>query len=162
VRSTPAGATVQVNGRGRGRTPLSLDGLPLGGHTVVVTRPGYRPERRRVTLTRSRATQALRVPLRAVSPGTAARSAGTGPDSSAPARNVGFAGSVLVESRPTAARVFVDGKEVGRTPLLLPDVRAGSHVVRLELDGHRTWTASVRVVSGERRRVTASLEEMTR
>jgi len=28
------------------------------------------------------------------------------------------------------------------------------------MDGYRTWTASVRVVAGERNRVTASLEQM--
>jgi hypothetical protein len=112
-----------------------------------------------VTLTRSRTSQTVRVPLRAVSP--AASTART-PESSTSARRDAFSGSVLVESRPAAARVFLNGTEVGRTPLLLPDVRAGSHVVRLELDGHRTWTASVRVVAGERRRVAASLEELTR
>ena len=67
---------------------------------------------------------------------------------------------MVVESRPRAARVVLNGKEVGRTPLVLPEVSAGSHVVRLEMDGYRTWTASVRVVAGERNRVTASLEEL--
>ena len=38
-------------------------------------------------------------------------------------------------------------------------VPAGSHALRLELDGYRRWTASVRVVAGERNRVTASLEQ---
>jgi hypothetical protein len=31
--------------------------------------------------------------------------------------------------------------------------------VRLELAGHKRWTASVSVVAGERNRVAASLEE---
>ena len=161
VRSTPAGASVEVNGRSRGRTPLALRDLPLGGHTIVVSRPGYRAERRRVTLTRSRATQSLQVPLRAIAP--AAVSNGR-PDASESARagNAGFIGTILVESRPSAARVVIDGREAGRTPLVVPNVRAGSHVVRIELEGYRTWTASVRVVAGERRRVAASLEEMTR
>jgi hypothetical protein len=114
-----------------------------------------------VTLTRSRATQSLQVPLRAIAP--AAVSNGR-PDASESARagNAGFIGTILVESRPSAARVVIDGREAGRTPLVVPNVRAGSHVVRIELEGYRTWTASVRVVAGERRRVAASLEEMTR
>jgi hypothetical protein len=78
------------------------------------------------------------------------------------AESEGFVGSIVVETRPTTARVFIDGREAGRTPLVVPNVRAGSHVVRIELDGHRTWTSSVRVVAGERRRVTASLEELSR
>ncbi len=155
VRSTPPGASVEVNGRSEGRTPVSLRNIPLGGHTIVLTRPGYRPERRRVTLSPNRATQTLSVPMR-----RAERS--ESPEGPAPARTDTFVGTMLVESRPVGARVFLDGREVGRTPMVLSDVRAGSHVVRLELDGYRTWTTSARVVAGERRRVAASLEEFTR
>jgi hypothetical protein len=155
VRSTPPGASVEVNGRSEGRTPLSLRNFPLGGHTVVLTRPGYQPERRRVTLSPNRAAQTLSVPMR-----RAERDERTEP--SAPGRTDTFVGTMLVESRPVGARVFLDGREVGRTPMVLSDVRAGSHVVRLELDGYRTWTTSARVVAGERRRVAASLEEFTR
>ena len=158
VSSTPNGARVEVNGRDRGRTPLTLGDLPLGGHTIVVSRSGYRPERRRVTLTRNRASQSVRVPLRAsvVPPAAGGQ---TAPER---AETEGFFGTIVVESRPTPARVFIDGREAGRTPLVVPNVRAGSHVVRIELDGHRTWTSAVRVVAGERRRVTASLEELSR
>jgi hypothetical protein len=41
----------------------------------------------------------------------------------------------------------------------LPSVTVGAHAVRLELTGFKPWTASVRVVAGERNRVAASLEE---
>ena len=155
VRSTPPGASVEVNGRGEGRTPVSLRNIPLGGHTVVLTRPGYQPERRRVTLSPNRAVQTLSVPMRRAERSESA-------ERPAPARPDTFVGTMLVESRPVGARVFLDGREVGRTPMVLSDVRAGSHVVRLELDGYRTWTTSARVVAGERRRVAASLEEFTR
>jgi hypothetical protein len=37
-------------------------------------------------------------------------------------------------------------------------VAAGEHAVRLEYDGYRRWTSSVRVVASEQNRVTASLE----
>jgi len=71
---------------------------------------------------------------------------------------VSFAGVLVVESRPPGADVFVDGKLVGITPLVLARVDAGEHAVRLERDGYRRWSASVRIVSGERNRVAASLE----
>jgi hypothetical protein len=57
--------------------------------------------------------------------------------------------------------VFIDNTQVGVTPLQMPGVRAGSHAVRFELDGFKRWSASVRVVAGERTRVAASLEEVT-
>jgi serine/threonine protein kinase len=156
VRSTPSGASVSLDGRARGETPLALRDLPLGGHTIVVSRPGYAPERRRVTLTRNRLAQTLTVPLRASSTAAATARRPERPEAS------GYTGTMVFESRPTGARVVLDGREVGRTPLVLPGIRAGSHVVRLELDGHRTWTAAVQVVAEQRNRVAASLEELTR
>lgn len=41
VSSTPAGAAVTLNGRTVGTTPLVLDGLAPGRHSVAVTRPGH-------------------------------------------------------------------------------------------------------------------------
>ena len=52
----------------------------------------------------------------------------------------------MVDSRPAGARVFVDGKLVGTTPLLIDAVAVGDHAVRLELDGFNPWTASTKVV----------------
>ncbi|MGE3189002.1 MAG: PEGA domain-containing protein [Vicinamibacterales bacterium] len=43
VESRPTGATVMVNGRARGATPLTLDGLAPGRYTIRIERPGYRP-----------------------------------------------------------------------------------------------------------------------
>jgi hypothetical protein len=67
--------------------------------------------------------------------------------------------TLLVESRPTGATVFLNGKRVGTTPMELPTVAVGSHAVRLEMTGYRPWSSSVRVVSGEKNRVAASLEQ---
>ena len=68
-------------------------------------------------------------------------------------------GSLVIESRPAGAKVFLDGRGVGVTPLTLSEVGVGSHVVRLDLAGHQRWSTSIRVVAGERERVAASLEE---
>jgi hypothetical protein len=69
-----------------------------------------------------------------------------------------FTGTLVVDSRPAGAKVFMDGQLVGATPMSLPSVAAGSHVIRLEHDGYRRWSSSARVVAGEQNRVTASLE----
>lgn len=68
-------------------------------------------------------------------------------------------GALRVESRPAGANVYIDDRLAGQTPLWLPRVEAGTHAVRLELDRHRGWATSVRVVSGRPNRVGASLEE---
>jgi hypothetical protein len=159
VRSTPAGARVEVNGRARGQTPLTVRDLRFGAVTVRVIRDGYGTEQRRVTLTASRASQAIDVPL-----SRRAATAGSVP-AAVPARTSGsgqFVGTVVVETRPAGARVFIDGREVGTSPLAVPGVAAGSHVVRFELPGYKRWSASVSVVAGGRNRVAASLEEEAR
>jgi hypothetical protein len=43
--------------------------------------------------------------------------------------------------------------------LSLPEVPIGTHVVRLELAGKKTWATSTRVVAGETARVTGSLDD---
>ncbi len=150
VRSTPAGATVFVDGRDQGRTPVAVRSLSRGEHQVRIERDGYRPEERRVALSGADPSQSMTVellPNRAAEPTT-----GT---TETPLR---FSGVLVVESRPPGAVVFVDGRRVGTTPLSMTQVDAGEHAVRLERSGYQRWSASVRIVAGARNRVTASLE----
>jgi hypothetical protein len=67
---------------------------------------------------------------------------------------------LFVDSHPSGAQVFVDGALVGRTPLLLNEVRPGEHRVRMAMPMRRPWSTSVDVVPGTRTRVAASLEEI--
>jgi hypothetical protein len=153
VKSTPAGAQVFVDGRDHGRTPTTIRDLSRGSHRVRLVHEGYATEERRVVVNPAHATLPVVVAMtrtRAGAPraaGPAARPAGS------------FVGTLSVESRPAGAKVFLDGKLAGTTPLMLPQVGAGEHAVRLEHDGYHRWSSSVRVVSGERNRVTASLEK---
>jgi hypothetical protein len=154
VRTRPAGARVEVGGRNRGESPATLTDLPYGRHTVRVSRSGYATEQLRVTLSARRPTATVDVTLRR----NAARAAAAPAGAEGPAGG-GFVGTLVVESRPAGAKVFLDGRGVGVTPLTLNDVSVGSHVVRLDLAGHQRWSTSIRVVAGQRERVAASLEE---
>ena len=42
VESLPTGASVVVNGKPSGRTPLTLNDLPPGDYRVTMSMPGYR------------------------------------------------------------------------------------------------------------------------
>jgi hypothetical protein len=79
------------------------------------------------------------------------------PAVAAPTRHLN-PGTLQVDSRPRGAHVFVDGRLVGVTPLVVSDVTPGEHAVRIDLRGHRRWVTSVRIEPGERERVAASLE----
>jgi hypothetical protein len=147
VRTTPRGAAVTVNGRPRGVTPLRLRDLAPGRYMIRVTRRGYASDQQEVVLSAASPSSPATVtfPLRRAGRAEAVS-------------RTTFFGSLAVDSLPAGARVFVDGHLVGRTPMVAPRVEVGSHVVRVDRTGFHPWTASVQVVSGQRRRVTASLE----
>jgi hypothetical protein len=153
VRSSPAGARVSVDGKDYGATPATVRDLAHGAHRVRVVHDGYGTEERRIVITPSRLAQSMTVEL---SPARAAVPTRTAPTSGTTTAR--FAGPLAVDSRPAGAQVFIDGKLAGTTPMTVPSVAAGSHVIRLDHDGYRRWSSSVRIVAGEQNRVTASLE----
>jgi Protein kinase domain/PEGA domain len=153
VQSTPNGARVFVDGRDVGRTPASVSDLARGQHRVRVVQDGFVTEERRVVIAGS-GSQALNVTLER--PRTAVAAKPAAPPVSATTGSLTT--QLKVESRPTNARVFVDGRLIGTTPLALEQIEAGEHNIRLELDGYRSWSTVVRIVEGKGTRVGASLE----
>jgi hypothetical protein len=139
VRSVPAGALVTLDGRHAGETPMTLTDLPYGTHTLVVARPGYVPRTERVTLSAGQPARQLTLDL-------------------VPGVDAGRAqlGSVYVDSRPRGARVSIDGRLVGATPIGVPELAIGSHSIRLDLEGFVSQTSTVTVRSGEQARVTVT------
>lgn len=67
-------------------------------------------------------------------------------------------GSLVIDSHPSGVNVFLDGKLVGTTPLVMESVPLGDHAIHLERAGYQRWASSVRITAGERTRVAASLE----
>jgi protein TonB len=63
IETRPAGAQVLVDGRAAGVSPLLLDSLPLGVHTVKVTHPGYVPTELNVELRPGTGHVPLALPL---------------------------------------------------------------------------------------------------
>ncbi len=138
VRSDPPGGRVTVDGTPRGVTPGAIRDVPFGAHTVSVVLPGYEARQQRVLLSPRTPSRSLDFTLRRAA--------------------VEFYGQLAVDSRPSGARVFVDGRQLGVTPVVLSKVSAGSHVIRLDLEGYETWSTAVQVVAGERARISGSLE----
>jgi hypothetical protein len=56
--------------------------------------------------------------------------------------------------------VFINGVQVGVTPLLLRDQPAGSRAVRVELDGYERWSVATRIVADESTAVVAELRPL--
>lgn len=179
VRTTPSQADVFVDGERRGVTPRNVVSVPFGSHTVRVTRPGYQPQERTITIGEGQADVRVSFTLRragrtAPSPSSATRGATTAKPSppvkapsQAPAPGVSAsrasgAGSIEIDTRPPGARVRIDNRDVGVTPIVVGDISEGTHSIRLELAGYRPWVTTVTVKAGARTRIAASLEAVSR
>ena len=113
VNSTPDGATVFVDGKEKGVTPLHLENIEKGLHTVKLTKNCFSVAEKKVDITASEKTK-VDVRLESV------------------------CGSLSVNSTPDGATVFVDGKEKGVTPLRLDNVMKGNISVKLTKKGFET------------------------
>lgn len=182
IRSSPAGQ-VRVNGQPRGQTPLVLRDLPFGSYVIVISRQGYVDAVREIDVLPSQPVASIAVDLERQSGGGRAPAAVPGgapvptapapssPTAPAPAAAAGGApeaaagtaaaptgtGSLYVVSRPTDARLFIDGQAYGTAPAVVPGLRGGAHVVRVQLPGYRVWEQRVEVQPGQRVRVDATL-----
>jgi hypothetical protein len=153
VRSTPSGASVSVDGVAKGVTPLALRDVELGTRSISVTRRGYLPEARKVTISAARPSRSLDVRL-------AAEAAAAPPRPSTPAtlgKPATSTGGLSVDSRPIGAAVTINGKPSGNTPLVLSDLAPGEYRIVMAMPGYRNFATTVRVVAGERVRAAASL-----
>ena len=69
------------------------------------------------------------------------------------------AGGLFAITRPLGAQVFLDNKLIGTTPLFMSQLSSGSHDVRLELPGFRTYSSSIQVEPSRRFRLAVQLAE---
>jgi hypothetical protein len=131
---------VFVNGARRGVTPLAVRDLAFGAYAVRVTLAGHAPQDQKVTVDAGRPSRTLELAL-----APAARAAAEAP------------GSLTLDSRPPGARVWVDGRDVGVTPVTVPDLAPGEHAVRVQRAGFLTITTTAHVTAGARARLGVSL-----
>jgi hypothetical protein len=118
VNSEPTGAAVQVDGKAvPGATPLMIPNLAPGRHTVTVTLRGYE------TFTRQ-----FQYPSQA-------------PDKPYELRQK--AGTIRITSTPAGAMIQYGPRILGQTPLLVDDLKPGSHEFTASLAGYETKTAPV-------------------
>lgn len=71
-------------------------------------------------------------------------------------------GKLEVYSTPAHASVYVDGRFEGTTPVQLSDLTAGTHYVRLERPGYRTFGTRVEVSADEPNTTQARLKDLAR
>jgi len=66
-------------------------------------------------------------------------------------------GTIDLTSTPSGASVYVDSTYKGTSPCIIPGLAAGTHTVKLTLDGYSSWSKSVKVNSGGNTTIIADL-----
>ncbi|MDP2322158.1 MAG: PEGA domain-containing protein [Acidobacteriota bacterium] len=69
-----------------------------------------------------------------------------------------FVGTLSVDAVPTGGEVFINRQSVGKAPVRLSGLRAGSHLVWIERAGYRRFTRVVTVPADQVTRVCVALE----
>ncbi|HQP96754.1 MAG TPA: PEGA domain-containing protein, partial [Myxococcota bacterium] len=134
VTSEPAGAEVLIDDKPVGQTPYTDNRLLSGPHKVEVRRALYAPETRTVQVVDGQSIVESFV-------------------------LTGDFGSIAVSSDPPGASVMLDGKKLNRgTPLAVKPVKAGTHVVTIDLPGYGKRVETVMVERGERALVDVKLD----
>ena len=124
LQTVPADATIRIDGKDMGTGPtLGLLLLGPGEHEIEAARSGYRSQRRSVKLV-SGAGRTEKFVLE------------------------GASGNLVVRANVAGAAVFVDGRQVGTTPLDEPlALPPGKHVLNLRAAGHENAERSIEVQS---------------
>jgi hypothetical protein len=123
VTTTPNGARIWLDGDEVGVSPKDVEADP-GPHQIEVEPEGY--SRNGVTITAIRGQTVM---------------AALALDEVVVERN----GRLACTSDPPGARVLVDGAEIGSTPVTLPVLSAGEHLVRFDLPDGRSLEERVEV-----------------
>ena len=123
VASTPS-AKVFLNGVERGKTPVTLERLQAGEHTLTLKADGFQPLVHKVSVEMG-ATVPLNLTLEPLPSG------------------------LTVTTIPNEARVYVDDQFRGNSDLTLTGLGAGMHTLRVEKVGFATEHRTITLARGE-------------
>ena len=135
VTSVPPGAQVWVDGMPAGVTPLKKTVRP-GEHLLEITKAGYR-------------TVWHRVP------------ASAGNEFQATITLTPLGATVVVESTPTGALLSLNGEGKGKTPVLIPQLPAGSYEAELTAAGYAAKHFRFTIDSARPRKIVEPIESLS-
>jgi hypothetical protein len=133
VFSNPTGAKVYINNNLRGQTPLTLGSVPNGNYQVVIQFSGYSDWSQNITVNNN--AQTVNATLTAIS-----------------ATN----GSIVLESDPSDAAVYLNTEFKGKTPITI-NISRGTYRVVIQKTGYQDWSNRISVTAGARTDVYAQL-----
>jgi len=136
IKSEPAKARIYLGGKNVGTTPKTITDLKPGKYKIEVKMEGYEVWSENVQLDIGK-QKVLSATLQIMT------------------------GSISIESEPTKASIFIDGKEFGRTPAMRKSIDSGKHEVEVRMEGYKVWSKSVNIKAGKEKLLTATLQIMS-
>jgi hypothetical protein len=126
ITSTPSLATVYLDNVNKGTTPLTLDNVAAGGHTITLRKTGYNDYRSNINVISGK-TVTISATLTLVGQKT---------------------GALNIKSTPSGATISLDAVNKGSTPMTITNIMAGSHALILKKAGYTDYKTNVLVVAG--------------
>ncbi len=120
VITSPSGATIELDGKEVGTTPMNIPDVIIGRHQITLRRANHQTETRTVEVEEDQTT-AVEVALSDMT-------------------------RMTIASTPSQARLSINGKDVGRTPYSA-DMASGDYDLRLTLPHYRTYSRRVHLDS---------------
>ena len=133
IKSEPTNATIYLDGDEIGITPQNITDLKPGKYTVEVGMDRYEVWSECVDVVPNK-TITLKATLQLRT------------------------GSIMIESVPTKARIYLDGKEAGVTPETLRSIVPGTHKVEIKMDGLEIWREIVEIEADKESTLKAVLQ----
>jgi hypothetical protein len=154
VTSTPSGANIYLDNSYKGLTPLTIDAVPNGNHTIVLRLDGYEESSRTISINGNSPVITIALnPLPTSTPTETStlQPTATGtiqPGQPVPVPSEGY-GSLSITTSPPGATVYVDGEMKGVTPATIPGLAAGKHSILLNLTGYSPLNTTIAINAGK-------------
>ena len=129
VSSTPDKAKVYINNEYKGDTPLKLD-LDVGTYSLKISKSGYQDYTDKITIEENKVLK-ISPKLSSTTPTT---------------KNVGY---LTVNTNPQGADVYVNNKNIGKTPIKSYKLNEGTYTLRIKKEGYNEYSTKVNIKTGK-------------
>ncbi|MHC4268092.1 MAG: PEGA domain-containing protein, partial [Planctomycetota bacterium] len=133
IKSEPSNATVFLDEKDFGTTPITITDLQPGSHKVEVKMDGYKNWSEIIKII-------------------------NGKELSLTAELQVKTGSVSIKSGPSDAMVLLDKNDIGKTPITVADLKPGKHEVEIRVEGYEDWSESIDIIPEKEISLTAGLQ----
>lgn len=137
IFSDPPHAKVFIDGEEKGETPLFIPGVGKSEITLRLEKAGYIPVTRKISVDPSEGDKKVEINLKSVE---------------------AISMNINVISEPDGAKVFINGRIAGITPLKSYPLSYGTHQIAIEKEGYKSIYDEIKVLKGGKQTISFTLE----